>query len=169
MNQQAIALEWIGTLRNAFERGAPWEPTYSAVVCDAAAALWMLGSSESASIIEDCIFTKVLPPDFRYPMRDARLSMARLSAVQNRYDEAVIWFDRARRALDEQGARPLRTIADYDEGLMYRRRNREGDVERAISFLQAAATQFRALGMGGWLGRAESALAELSKAGSSDV
>jgi hypothetical protein len=32
------------------------------------------------------------------------------------------WFERAREVLDQQGARPLRAITDYDEALMYARR-----------------------------------------------
>ena len=160
MNQQAMALQWIGTLRNAFEKGAPWEPTYSAVVCDAAAALWMLDNSESASVIEHCIFTKVLPADFRYPMRDARLSMARLCAVQHRFEEASRWFAKARESLEEQGARPLRALADYDEGLMYRRRKGEGDDARAKPLIEKALGQFKAIGMSGWAAQAEASLSE---------
>ena len=64
----------------------------------------------------------MLGPDFRFPMRDARLSMARLCALQGRYDEATEWFAKAREVLDEQGWRPLRAICDYDEALMYLRR-----------------------------------------------
>ncbi len=62
------------------------------------------------------LFTKVLPPDFRYPMRDARLSMARLCALQHRFDEASSWFNEAREALDDQGARRLHAIADCARG-----------------------------------------------------
>ncbi len=162
INQKEMALHWVRSLRKAFEMGAPWEPTYSAVVCDAAAALWMIDDDEAASVVEHCIFTKVLPRDFRYPMRDARLSMARLCAVQRRYDEASKWFATARVALDEQGARPLRAITDFEEGLMYRRRSGEGDLALAKRYFEAALPQFRALEMSGWLRHAEAALAEAS-------
>ena len=160
ISQEAMALEWIASLRNAFERGAPWEPTYTAVVCDAAAALWSLNRPESASIIERCILNKVLAPDFRYPMRDSRLSLARLCALQKRYDEAREWFAKARGVLDEQGARPLRALADYDEATMYLRRGVNGDGRSALSLLEDARDQFRSIGMTGWLHRADNTLAQ---------
>lgn len=58
--------------------------------------------------------------------------------------------------LDEEGARPLRAIVDYDEALMYVRHATPGDRERAAPLLAAALQQLRALGMTGWIRRAES-------------
>jgi hypothetical protein len=55
------------------------------------------------------------------------------------------------RALEEQGARPLRAIADLDEAVMYLRRNEDGDRHRAGPLLAAATIQFRALGTTRWL------------------
>src|SRR5262249_24679732 len=103
---------------------------------------------------------KTIAPDFRYPHVDGRLSLARLCALQGRYDEAVEWFAKARAVLDEQGARPLRAIVDYDEALMYARRGAAGDRERAVPLLETALRQFRALGMPGWIRRAEHLLHE---------
>jgi class 3 adenylate cyclase/tetratricopeptide (TPR) repeat protein len=163
INQTDVALEWIGTLTEAFERGASWEPTYSAVVCEAAAALWMLNRSETAEVVERNIRDKIIPPDFRYPMRDGRLSLARLCAVQHRYDEAVDWFAKAREVLDDQGARPLRALTDYDEGVMYIRRASSGDLDRAKPLLESARDQFRKIGMNGWLLRADEAVAQASR------
>jgi hypothetical protein len=91
-------------------------------------------------------------------MRDARLAMARLCALQRRYEEAGEWFAQARTVLDEQGARPLRAIVDYDEALMYARRGAAGDAERAQRLVDAALRQFRTLGMPGWIRRAEALL-----------
>ena len=94
-------------------------------------------------------------------MFDGRLSLARLSALQRRHDEACEWFARARAVLDEQGARPLRAIADFDEAVMYRRRGAPGDrerarplLERARPLLERARRRFEDLGMSGWLRRA---------------
>jgi hypothetical protein len=70
-------------------------------------------------------------------------------------DEAREWFDEARRVLDEQGARPLGAIVDYDEALMYARRAARGDGTRACPLLDAALRKFRAVGMPGWIRRAE--------------
>jgi len=38
---------------------------------------------------------KVIEPDSRYPMTDARLAVARLCALQHRHAEAVEWFAKA--------------------------------------------------------------------------
>jgi len=55
----------------------------------------------------------------------------------------VAWFAKARTVLAEQGARPLRATVDYDEALMYVRRSKPGDAERARPPLDAALAQFR--------------------------
>ena len=52
----------------------------------------------------------------------------------------------------------VRAIGDFDEALMYHRRAAPGDRERAAPLLEAALEQFRALGMTGWIRRAESLL-----------
>jgi hypothetical protein len=75
----------------------------------------LLGRVDQIEVIERNIREKVVAPDFRYPMQDGRLSLARLCALQGRYDEAAMWFANSRGVLEEQGARPLRAIADLDE------------------------------------------------------
>ncbi|MGO9602048.1 MAG: ATP-binding protein [Candidatus Binataceae bacterium] len=155
LGQPETALQWLATLPPALEAGAAWFPIYTMVACNAASTLWLLGRADHAECIERNIREKVLKRDFRTPMRDSRLSLARLCALQRRYDEAAEWFTRSREVLDEQGARPLRAIADYDQALMYQRRGAPGDYERARPFLHIASQQFRALGMTGWLNRAE--------------
>jgi hypothetical protein len=91
----------------------------------------MLGRTDHIEAIECNLREKTIAPDFRYPMQDARLSLARLCALQERYQEGVEWFDKARAVLDEQGARPMRAIVDFDEAWMYLRRSASGDRERA--------------------------------------
>jgi hypothetical protein len=115
----------------------------------------MLGRTDHIEAIECNLREKTIAPDFRYPMQDARLSLARLCALQERYQEGVEWFDKARAVLDEQGARPMRAIVDFDEAWMYLRRSASGDRERARPLVDAAITQFKSIRMNGWLRRAE--------------
>jgi class 3 adenylate cyclase len=150
-----IALQLLAIVPDALLRGAPWGFTYCQTACEAAATLWLTGRTDHIGAIETSLRQKVLVPDFRCPSRDARLSMARLCALQGRYNDAAKWFARAREVLDEQGARPLRAITDYDEALMYQRRDAPGDTDRALPLLAAASQQFETLGMIGWLKRAE--------------
>ncbi len=149
------ALHWLGTLIAGFERGRPSWTAYTQVACDAAATLWQLERTDHIEVIERNLREKVIAPDFRYLMRDGRTALARLCALQGRYDEASRWFAEARTVLEGDGARPLRAIVDYDEALMYVRRAAPGDKERAAPLLDAALRQFREIGMTGWVRRAE--------------
>jgi len=149
------AMHWLATAIPAVERAPAWAQAYVRLASDAAETLWLIERTDHIATIEHNLREKVIATDFRYPMMDGRLSLARLCALQGRYDEAVDWFARARVVLDEQGARPLRAIVDYDEALMYLRRGAPGDKERATPLLAAALQQFHALGMTGWIRRAE--------------
>jgi class 3 adenylate cyclase/tetratricopeptide (TPR) repeat protein len=158
-NLPDTAIQLLGMLPRALERGAPWEASYSPVSCDAAAVLWYTGRTDFIEVIESSIREKVLASDFRWPMRDARLALGRLCALRNQYEEAAVWFERARQILDEAGARPLRAIVDYDEAVMFIRR--EDAKARARELLHAATQQFRTLSMNGWIARAEETMARL--------
>jgi tetratricopeptide (TPR) repeat protein len=153
-----VAINFLSLLPTAIERGAPWSLNYVGTACMAATAVWILNRSDNLELMERNIREKVVKPDFHFPMSDGRLSLARVCALQGRHEEASQWFTRAREFLEGHGSRPLRAIADFDEGLMYVRRAAEGDPERARPFLDSAITQFAALGMTGWVRRAEGLL-----------
>jgi hypothetical protein len=158
MGRMERAVRRLTSVLPAIEGAPGWAPNYVRIVCDAAATLWLIERTDHVEIIERNLREKVIAPDFRYPMVDSRLALARLCALQLRHDEAIEWFAKARTVLDEQGARPLRAILDYDEALMYARRGAPGDPERARPLLDAALRQFRTLGMPGWIRRAEALL-----------
>lgn len=67
---------------------------------------------------------------------------------------------KSRAVLKEQEALPLLAIADFDEAWMYLRRGVEGDAERARPLFDAAVTQFKSIGMTGWLRRSENLVRE---------
>jgi tetratricopeptide (TPR) repeat protein len=150
LGQTELALQRLDVLPRALEVSSRTETTGGPMACDAASALWLLNRSDYCRLLERALRDKVIAPDFRFPMRDGRLSLARVCALEGRYDEAEHWFNVARVVLDEQGARPLRAIADYDQGLMYARRGAIGDVERTGAYFETAQQQFDALGMTGW-------------------
>ena len=111
----------------------------------------MLGRRDHLQPVETALRLKALPADFRFPMMDLRLSLARLCALDRRLDEADHWFAQARLVLEEQQARPLRAIADFDQALMLTRAGRH---RQARPYLNAAIGQFQRIGMTGWLRRA---------------
>jgi len=157
------AIRRLGSVVPAIERGSDWTGVMTRIACDAAETLWLTQRTDWIDIIERNLRAKVIAPDFRFPMMDGRLALARLCALRQRCDEAVEWFATARTVLDEQGARPLRAITDYDEALMYARRGSADDRERARPLLDAALAQFHAIGMPGWIRRAEVLGRELSR------
>jgi tetratricopeptide (TPR) repeat protein len=148
------SLSWLETFLPALERVPAWAFGCMHMACGGATTLWLLQRTDHIEVIARNVHDKVLVPDFRWTMYDGRLSMARLCALQGHYDEARDWFAKARTVLDEQGARPLRAIVDFDEALMYCRRGARGDMESAPPLLEAALQQFHALGMTGWIRRA---------------
>jgi hypothetical protein len=159
--QDQAALRYLGLLVPWLERAPAWSAGFQGVASHAAEALWVLERLDHVALVEYALREKVVEPDFRYPMVDGRLALARLCALQGRHQEALEWFAEARRVLTEQGARPLLAIADYDEALMYVRRRGPVDAERARPLLDAARTQFEAIGMTGWLRRADELFASL--------
>ena len=112
----------------------------------------MLGRRDHLRPVETALRLKALPADFRFPMMDLRLSLPRLCALDGRLDEADHWFAQARLILEEQEARPLQAIADFEQALMYAR---AGQHHHARPPLDAAIGQFQQIGMTGWLRRAE--------------
>jgi tetratricopeptide (TPR) repeat protein len=133
---------------------APLSDPYVFAICDVVGTLWVLGRADHTAVLERNLRDKVLGPDLRFPMRQPALSMAHVSALQERWDEASAWFARARVQLEETRARPLRALTDYDEGLMFLRRSSRGDRRRAEPLLRKALEQFRRIGMTGWTAKA---------------
>jgi len=146
------AMAMLAPAVRALTRAPAWTLNYTRTASDTVETLWVLGRRDHLRPVETALRLKALPADFRFPMMDLRLSLARLCALDGRLDEADHWFAQARLVLDEQGARPLRAIADFDQALM---RIRAGQPGQARPALDAAAGQFRQIGMTGWLRRAE--------------
>jgi tetratricopeptide (TPR) repeat protein len=153
--EEKVALRFLDLLVPWLERAPAWTIALPQMACDAAEGLWVLQRLDHVDVVERALREKVIGPDFRLATVDGRLALARLSALQGRHDEALTWFGEARRVLGEQGARPLLAIADYDEALMYVRRREPGDLTRARPLLEAARAQFEAIGMTGWICRAD--------------
>jgi hypothetical protein len=149
------ALELLQGTLPAIETGGPWNINYTLLVCGASRTLWELECADHVDVIERNLREKILEPDFRYTLCDARLSMGWLCALRGLHDEASGWFAKARPVLEEEGGRPLRALVDFDEARMFARRGAAGDAERARALLEVALRQFRAIGMNGWTARAE--------------
>ena len=155
IGQSDSAIALVAQTLMPLERAPGTSVNYPRIACNDAETMWITERADHIEPVERALRDKVVGPDFRYPNVDGRLELARLCALTGRFDEASEWFAKARAVLEEQGARPLRAICDYDEALMYIRRNADGDRERAGPLLDAALTQFREIGMTGWVTRGE--------------
>jgi class 3 adenylate cyclase len=153
--QHQAAVHYLGLVTPWLERAPAWAAGFPCVVSHAAETLWVLERLDHVALVEQTLREKVVKPDFRYPMVDGRLALARVCALQNRHDEAQQWFGAARRVLSEQDARPLLAIADFDEALMHVRRGHPDHIDRARPLLDAARRQFEKIGMTGWIRRAD--------------
>ena len=102
LGQRERALQWLNDIRPAIERlqdgwaTTPWW-SLSRQGCYGSSA-----KREQADVIEQNLRAKTLIPDFRTMHVDSRLALARLCALQHRYDEALHWFDTARAVLDSK-------------------------------------------------------------------
>jgi DNA-binding SARP family transcriptional activator len=159
LGQPERAMALLALPVQALARAPAWALNYTRTASDTAETLWLLDRRDHLQPVETALRRKALPADFRFPMMDLRLSLARLCAVDGRLDEALHWFGQARAALEEQGARPLRAITDFDEALMHTRLGRNAS---ARALLAAAAGQFQQIGMTGWQRRAEQLAAMVS-------
>jgi tetratricopeptide (TPR) repeat protein len=148
------ALESLGLLLPWLERSPAWSVNFPFTACHAAETLWALERTDHAEVVERALREKVIASDFRYGMVDGRLALGRLCALLGRHEDALEWWNEARRVLEKQQAATLLAVTDHDEALMYARRGRPGDAARARPRLEAAQTRFEALGMTGWVRRA---------------
>jgi hypothetical protein len=137
------------------EHAPGWTINFSRMAYDAAETLWLLERTDHLDLVERALREKVIAPDFRFCLADARLALARLCALTGRHDEARSWFADARRVLSEEESLPMLAIVDYDEALMYARRGQPGDANIARPLLDTAHRQFETIGMTGWIRRAE--------------
>lgn len=149
LGNASIASQLLPRSVGALRKAPTWAPNYLRTACDVAETLWLLDISKHITDVEAAL-QRAVQTDFRFPMMDARLALARLYALDRRADQAVHWFSASREALDAQSARPLRAIVDHDEARMHIRR---GDHDSAAPLVAAAADQFRELGMHGWTRR----------------
>lgn len=149
LGNASIALPLLPRAVGALRQAPTWAPNFLRTACDVAETLWLLGTREHIPEVEAALQAAVRA-DFRFPMMDPRLALARLYALDGRDEQAMHWFSASREVLDAQSARPLRAIVDHDEAHMHIRR---GDGATAAPLVAAAADQFRDLGMEGWTRR----------------
>ena len=147
----AGALALLATVIDPIESLPGWYVNYPRLTVDAAEVVWHTRDITHAATIERNLREKVVEPDFRFPSFDARHALARLAATAGRVEDARSWFTAARIALAEEEAETLLAIVDFDEASVLAE---AGDSSQALLLADDASKRFRALGMPGWLRRA---------------
>ena len=128
----------------------PLEPAMSGAVGLAGAAVWEMHAQDLASRLLPRALALADADGHEFYMTSTELTVARLSAVLGRFDQAVDYFERARATLEERGQPVLRAIVDYDEALA----RLSHELPGAGRLLAAASTRFHELGMREWSRRA---------------
>jgi DNA-binding CsgD family transcriptional regulator len=140
------AREILGDILPALTRDDPLESTFSSAIGLAAGAVWELRATDLAQRLLPNARTVANADPREFYMTSSELTVARLSAVTGRFDQAVDYFQRARVTLERRGLWVLRAIVDHDEGLMRLEQHRPD----AVSLLAAASARFEELGMREW-------------------
>jgi DNA-binding CsgD family transcriptional regulator len=139
------AREVLGYIVPALESGE-----FGSAISLAGGAVWELRASDIAEKLLPYALSLVDAGGFAAYMTSTELTVARLSAVLGRFDQAVEYFGRARVTLERRDQRVLRAIVDYDEALARLANKQPGGAR----LLAVASARFEELGMREWSRRA---------------
>ncbi|MGI5836474.1 MAG: helix-turn-helix domain-containing protein, partial [Chloroflexota bacterium] len=133
---------------------------HHAAITFGAAATWEAAVSEYAAAYREMALG-LIEAGFGGSVLSHELTIARMSALLGRMDEAGDYFQRARRESDANNLKLIRALTDYDEALAFIRASSSnlGDIE---TLLDAALAKFHSLDMEGWYRRAHSLREELA-------
>jgi DNA-binding CsgD family transcriptional regulator len=140
------AREILGYILPALCSDDPLTSTASNAIGLAGDAVWELRAVDFAERLLPYARTLADVDPRAFYMTSSELTVARLSAVTGRLDQAVEYFARARVTLERDDQRVLRAIVDYDEALTRIEHHKPG----ARRFLDAAGARFQDLGMREW-------------------
>jgi DNA-binding CsgD family transcriptional regulator len=155
----AEALRQISVMTPAIERLEPTTYGQNATVIVAGSAVWELGATEYAMRYRRLALDLLAAGVGGFVNASNELTVARMAALLGDRAEAAHFFALARTGAAASGLRTHRAIVDYDEALMLARAG-WADRARALELLDHAEDAFRALGMPGWLQRAQALRAQ---------
>ncbi len=143
----------VGEVLPVVEHAAGGSPNYPMTVHMLVSALEELGEAFHVEPLERALRDKIIAPDLRYLEADARLALAMLLSLTDRYGEARGWFDLARAELDNAGNVVLRAEVPFREARAELRRGEACDDAHFTALLAEAREHASALGFDAWLPR----------------
>jgi DNA-binding CsgD family transcriptional regulator len=136
----------LGYVLPALTRDRPLDSTFSNAIGLAGGAVWELRAGGLAEQLLVNALT-VANRDLRdFYMTSSELTVARLSAVTGRVDQALDYFERARIKLTRRGQPVLCAIVDFDEAVTRLEYQQPGGMQ----LLNIARGRFEELGMREW-------------------
>jgi DNA-binding CsgD family transcriptional regulator/tetratricopeptide (TPR) repeat protein len=138
--------EILGYVLPALTRDRPLESTFSNAIGLAGDAVWELRAADLAERLLPNARAVADGDPREYYMTSSELTVARLSAVTGRVDQALEYFERARVTLGRRDKRVLGAIVDYDEAVTRLEHQQPG----AARLLDGARARFDELGMREW-------------------
>jgi DNA-binding CsgD family transcriptional regulator len=140
------AREVLGYVLPALTRDHPLDSTYINAIGLAGSAVWELRAADLAERLLPNVRIVADSDPHEFYMTSSELTVARLSAVTGRVDQALDYFERARVTLERRDQQVLRAIVDYDEAVTRLEHQQPGGVR----LLDTARAQFEQLGMHEW-------------------
>ncbi len=135
---------------------------HNGAVAFAALAVWNLRDAKAAPVYRRLLGRMLEAGIQDYPQTSLALSLARMSALLERTEEADLAFARASSELEASGQTPLRAICDYERAAWMTERSRP-DLQLAASLAAAAAANFERLEMAFWRDRATTLMLEIER------
>jgi hypothetical protein len=111
--------------------------------------VWELRAADLAARLLPRALALADADGYEFYMTSTELTVARLSTVLGRFDQAADYFERARATLEQRGQPVLRAIVDYDDALARLSHGQPG-----AKLLADAGARFHELGMRAWSRRA---------------
>jgi DNA-binding CsgD family transcriptional regulator len=128
-------------------------PNHNGTVAFGALAVWNLRDQKAAPVYRRLLGRMLEAGIQDYPQTSLALSLARMSALLDRADEAESAFALARTQLEASGQIPLRAITDYEHAAWLTERARP-ELDRAGTLVANAVGEFERLEMPFWQERA---------------
>jgi DNA-binding CsgD family transcriptional regulator len=142
------AREVLGDILPALESAEPRQPLTAGL---AGGAVWELRAADLAERLLPRAMALANDDGHEFYMTSTELTVARLSALAGRFDQAVDYFERARVTLERRDQQILSAIVDHDEALARLAHQQPG----AAKLLALASARFQKLRMREWSRRAE--------------
>jgi DNA-binding CsgD family transcriptional regulator len=138
--------EILGYVLPALTRDRPLDSAYANAIGLAGGAVWELRAADLGDRLLPNARTVADRDPREFYMTSSELTVARLSAVTGRVEEALDYFARARETVERHDQPVLRAIVDYDEAVTRLEHQQPG----AGRLLDGARARFAELGMREW-------------------